>query len=164
VPARVLARCWSGTGVTALALECVCGGDSRWEASRLGIVFAEPISNAEADRAGQLLRKARLDPGRDIPEPELGAARETVERFRLRFLERQDQWAELVETTARDTGLRLADGEGPDELLELFRVAGEIYATNDTGRPAPRSLTSEFERLLPALRSILRSGPTDIEG
>jgi putative GTP pyrophosphokinase len=77
---------------------------------------------------------------------------------------RQDQWAELVETTARDIGLRLADGEGPDDLLELFRVASEIYATNDEGRLAPRSLMSEFERLLPAFRSILKSEPPETEG
>jgi hypothetical protein len=69
----------------------------------------------------------------------------------------------LVETTARDTGLRLADGQGPDDLLELFR-ASEIYATNDAGRPAPPALMSEFERLLRVFSSILKSEPRETDG
>jgi len=262
-----------------------------WQASssqrraRIATVSAQPISNAQADRAGQLLREARLESERPSTEAELAGARETVEGFRLRFLEphlavaerlertvdvhepdiavtarlkryerigdklvrhprmrlsqmqdiggcravlparldgspgasgidalrkiadeirqswpilaeddyiarprdtgyralhlvvreggvaievqlrtfRQDQWAELVETTARDTGLRLADGEGPDDLLELIRIASEIYAVNDGGQPAPRVLMSEFERLLPVFRSILKSKPPETE-
>jgi putative GTP pyrophosphokinase len=68
---------------------------------------------------------------------------------------RQDGWAELVESMARDAGLRLADGEGPRDVVRLFQAASEIYAANDRGEDAPAHLVAEFERLLPALTTIL---------
>lgn len=249
-------------------------------------VPSESVSNTQADRAGRLLRQARVDRHHGLAQGEIAAARGTVEGFRLRFLEphlsvaerlrdlvgreqpdiavtarlkrydrivdklvrqphmrlsqmqdiggcravlpsrldgspeasgvaalrriaheiqdawplagdpddyvarpratgyralhlvvreggvpvevqlrtfRQDQWAELVETTSRETGIRLAEGEGAADLLQLFCVVSEIYAMNDAGRPAPQPLLADFERLLTVFSSILMSRPPEAE-
>jgi ppGpp synthetase/RelA/SpoT-type nucleotidyltranferase len=59
----------------------------------------------------------------------------------------QHVWAEEVERVAARTGFALKDGHGPDELLEYFRVAAELIALTEPGRPsAPDAVIATNER------------------
>lgn len=48
----------------------------------------------------------------------------------------QHEWAQNVERIALVTGWPLKDGEGPDSVLEFFRLAGEIIAAQERGEDA----------------------------
>lgn len=66
--------------------------------------------------------------------------------IQLRTLSQQ-LWAEAVETWSARTGFELKDEEGPEELLEFFRLAGRGIALDEAGEPADETLEREFERL-----------------
>ena len=65
---------------------------------------------------------------------------------------RQHAWAEAVERAANRTGYKLKDGEGPDDLVDYFRVASDCLAELDDGRRPSTELLAQFragERTLP---------------
>ncbi len=48
----------------------------------------------------------------------------------------QHDWAQNVERIALVTGWPLKDGEGPETVLQFYRLAGEIIAAQEVGLPA----------------------------
>lgn len=59
----------------------------------------------------------------------------------------QHYWAEAVERTASITGFNLKDGEGPEELLDYFRVASDLTWIRETGHPADPALEARLAEL-----------------
>ncbi len=90
---------------------------------------------------------------RDEPKPSGYRALHYVVRRDGRLIEiqlrtvTQQVWAEAVETWSARTGFNLKDQEGPEELLEFFRLAARGIALDEAGEPADEALEREFERL-----------------
>jgi putative GTP pyrophosphokinase len=59
---------------------------------------------------------------------------------------RQHEWAEAIERTDKRLSLNMKSGEGPEELLEYFRLAADGLAYEDAGEvPGPEFLR-HFEK------------------
>jgi GTP pyrophosphokinase len=64
----------------------------------------------------------------------------------------QHEWAEIVERTASRLAYDLKDGQGPDELIEYFRVASDIRWLMETGRTPDEGLIAELDELRTRVR------------
>ncbi len=49
----------------------------------------------------------------------------------------QDAWANLVEEESRDSGIDYKGGQGGEDVLDFFRLAGEMYRVIETGDLPP---------------------------
>lgn len=70
----------------------------------------------------------------------------------------QQEWADAAETAdARlaDRGVNLKDSEGPAEMLEYFRAAGEVIYRREYGAPISYELTKRFNA---ARRAVIEAG------
>ncbi|MCW2922410.1 MAG: hypothetical protein JWL76_2284 [Thermoleophilia bacterium] len=68
----------------------------------------------------------------------------------------QHRWAEVVEKAEEITGHPLKDGEGPEELLEYFRVAAGILALEESGNPPDTGLADRLRDLREQIRPYYR--------
>lgn len=64
----------------------------------------------------------------------------------------QHQWAELVERTASRLDYDLKDGQGPDDLIEYFRMASEVIWLRETGETVDVGLLEAFSELRDQVR------------
>jgi (p)ppGpp synthase/HD superfamily hydrolase len=60
----------------------------------------------------------------------------------------QQEWAEAAEAADARLGLRgvnLKDSEGPTEMIDYFRIAGELIYRREYGLPVPSDLNDRFQ-------------------
>lgn len=58
----------------------------------------------------------------------------------------QQQWADAIEAIDARLGLTMKDGRGPDELIEYFRLAGEVIHAREYGLRLSATVAEEFAR------------------
>jgi hypothetical protein len=97
----------------------------------------------------------KVDDYCEVPKPRTGyrAVHVVVERDE-RLVEiqlrtpNQHRWAVEIEGASARLGMpRLKDGEGPDELVRYFELAGHLFAVEDGDEDADRDLLDEFRNL-----------------
>ncbi len=81
----------------------------------------------------------------------------TVE-IQLRTLSQQ-RWAETVAGLGNRLGYALKDGEGPDELLDYFRMASDVLDDHDRDRQSDLDFTLRFGELREQVRPYFRDPP-----
>ncbi|MGN6201152.1 MAG: RelA/SpoT domain-containing protein [Solirubrobacterales bacterium] len=56
----------------------------------------------------------------------------------------EHRWSQVIMAAGERLGYSLRDGDGPDDLLEYFRLASDVLAAGDTGEPIGKNLAEEF--------------------
>jgi putative GTP pyrophosphokinase len=71
----------------------------------------------------------------------------------------QQSWAATVERVGARLGQSVKDGEGPDDLLQFFRVLGRMIGLEESGQTVDDATVAEFNILSEQVRGLIARNP-----
>jgi ppGpp synthetase/RelA/SpoT-type nucleotidyltranferase len=70
----------------------------------------------------------------------------------------QQQWAAAVERAGARLRVSVKDGEGPEPILEYFRLLGEAITLEESGQSADDELVAALDALSEQVRGLMARG------